>query len=718
MKKLIASVIGAHLLIACSSVEQPVEEVEEDTGITYPEAARSDVRSTYHGTAVADPYRWLEATQSESTQRWMREQNALSEPLIDALDSHGLFKERLTKLWNYERSSTPFRRGDRYFHFRNDGLQDQSVLYVADSLQGIARPLIDPNQFGSHGAASLARVDVSPDASYVAYGVSEAGSDWAEFRIRQISNGQDLDDRLTGMKFTSVAWLPDETGFYYSRYPETAAGEPDDQQPVAIYFHRLGTSQTNDRRILDLSQYGTWHPYPDVTDDGRFLVATVRDGYDANAVYLLNLADNDARWQPLMAEWDGHYRFIDSDANLLFFYTTQGAPKGRVIAVDVNRPHPDNWEEIITENEHQLQDVQYVGGKFFATYLADAQAAVHIYDAYGRHEKELDLPDHGSVSRFTGDGSHLETFFTYTSFTQPGVTYRYDIAQQELKEQRRATVPTELDRFTTNQVFYRSADGTEVPMFIVHRNDIERDGSNPTLLSGYGGFGNSLSPQFSASHIAWLEQGGVLAIANLRGGSEYGESWHESGSGANKQNSIDDFIAAAEYLIEEDYTQSDRLGIQGRGHGGLVVGAAMTQRPQLFAAALPETGVYDMFRYQLPSSNAHNWRSEFGLSSEADEFAVLQTYSPLHNVEPGSCYPATLLTTGANDDRVAPWHTYKFTAALQHAQGCDNPILLQVETRAGHGPGTPIWMRIEQVADQWAFLHHHLLGKSLQSDAD
>ncbi|MGX5915509.1 prolyl oligopeptidase family serine peptidase [Aliidiomarina sp. Khilg15.8] len=718
MKKLTASLVIAHLLIACSSVEKPVETVEEDTGIAYPAAERSEQQTDYHGTLVADPYRWLEATQSAPTQRWISEQNQLSGPLLDQLESHAEFKHRLTKLWNYERTSAPFRRGDRYFQFRNDGLQDHSVLQVSSSKNGVTRTLLDPNQLSADGTLSLGRVDVSPGAKYLAYGVSEAGSDWTELRIRDVASGRDLDDRLTGLKYTPVAWLPDESGFYYSRYPETAAGEADGQEPVIIYFHRLGTSQSNDRRILDLSQYGTWNPYPAVSNDGRFLIATVRDGFDANAIYLLDLTNNEARWQPLMNEWDGQYRYIDSDANLLFFHTTQGAPRGRVIAVDVNRPHPDEWEELIAEREHKLEQVNYVGGKFFATYLRDAQAEVHVFNAYGRHEHQLDVPANGSVSEFTGTDSHLETFFTFTSFTQPGITYHYDIAKQSLREYQRTEAPIDNDRYTTRQVFYHSADGTRVPMFVTHRDDISLNGNNPTLLTAYGGFGESRTPDYSASHMAWLEQGGVLAVASVRGGGEYGEDWHASGRGSAKQHAIDDFIAAAEYLIEEDYTQPSQLGIQGSGHGALLVGAAITQRPQLFAAALPTLGVFDMLRYQHSNANAYNWRSEFGLSSDPDEFATLLAYSPLHNVEAGRCYPATLLSTGANNDRVKPWHTYKFTAALQHAQGCDDPILLQVGTRAAHSPDSPTWMRIEQVADQWAFLYHSLREESLQSEAD
>ncbi|RUO22924.1 S9 family peptidase [Aliidiomarina minuta] len=715
---IVSFLVAALFLAACSSVEKTTEEPEPSTQLSYPDSERIQFSDNYHGTEVADPYRWLEQLQSDAVRGWVREQNELSLPYLQNLNERDQIKNRLTQLWNYERIETPFRKGDRYFHFRNDGLQNQPVLYVSQQPDGVARPLLNPNEWGQDGTVSLARIQVSPNARYVAYAVSDAGSDWTEFRVRDVNTGQDLDDIIRGTKFTNVSWLPSENGFYYSRYPETAAGEPDDSQPVAIYFHRLGTSQSNDRRVYDVSQYGTWNPYPTVSSDGRFLIATVTDGFSTNAIHYLDLTDTDARWRHLISDWDARYQLIDTDANLLFFHTTNDAPTGRVIAVDINRPHPSDWQEIIAPREETLLEVNYVGGKFFAHYLQDAQSQVRIYNAYGRYEQELRLPGIGSISGFTGDKNHLETFFSFVSFTEPGIVYHYDIANHELNEHYRTEIPASLTGYETRQVFFKSADGTRIPMFIVHRDDIDLDGSNPTLLYGYGGFNISLTPDFSVSQLAWLEQGGILAIPNVRGGGEYGDEWHQGGIRLNKQNAFDDFIAAASYLIDQQYTSSEHLAIQGVSNGGLLVAAAMTQRPDLFAAALPAVGLFDMLRYHTTDANARSWSSDFGSSRNEEEFRALQAYSPLHNLEPGTCYPATLISTGHQDDRVAPWHSYKFAAALQHAQGCENPVLLRVETRAGHGAGTPTWMRIERIADQWAFLREHLNLKPLQNETD
>ncbi|WP_241984203.1 prolyl oligopeptidase family serine peptidase [Aliidiomarina sedimenti] len=719
MNKLLFSMVTimtvSAALTACTTTEQaPSEHADEE--LNYPVSPRSDQVTDYHGNSVQDPYRWLEDLNSQTTQQWVTAQNRVTLPYLADLEQRDALKTRLTQVWNYERSSTPFRHGRFYFHFQNNGLQDQSVLYVREGLNGAPRPLLDPNQLSDDGTVSLTRVMVSPNAQYLAYAISDGGSDWVEFRVRDIQSGEDLADRLTGIKFSNVSWLPDGSGFYYSRYPETPAGEVDDSRSVAIYFHRIGSAQRNDRRIYDLSQYPSWNPYPEVTRDGRFLIATITDGFSSNAVHILDLTNRDARWRRIIDYWDGLYEFIDSDANLLFFRTTAGAENGRVIAVDVNRPQPQHWQELIAERDATLREVRYVGGKFFAHYLEDAHSQIEIFNAYGRHEDSIELPGIGSVDSITGQASHLETFFTYTSFTEPGVTLRYDIDQQQVEEIDRAQSPADLSNYQTRQVWYESDDGTAVSMFIVHRHDIELDSANPALLYGYGGFNVALTPSYNPAHTVWLEQGGVLAIPNLRGGGEYGANWHQAGTKLNKQNVFDDFISAARYLIDEGYTSPQQLAIQGASNGGLLVGAVMTQQPSLFAAALPDVGVLDMLRYHTSSANAKAWSSDYGLATDAEDFAALLAYSPVHNVETGVCYPATLITTGDHDDRVAPWHSYKFAAALQNAQSCDNPVLLRVETRAGHGAGTPTWMRIDQVSDQWAFLLDKLQSESQSSN--
>lgn len=696
---------GIMVLAGCSQMS--VEPVPT-TQIDYPPTRMSNTIDMYHGVQVADPYRWLEQMDSPEVQEWIRNQNQFSNPYLQELPTRELFKQRLTSLWNYERMSTPFRKGSRYFFYRNDGLQNQSVLYVSEDLNRPARVLIDPNQFSTDGTVALSRIYLSSKANYVAYGVSDGGSDWVNFKVRSVNTGEDLDTFISGTKFTNLAWLPDESGFFYSRYPTNQDGRADDQQPVQIYFHLLGTPQERDILVYSVDDERPINPYPQLSNDGRFLIANLWEGYFSNAVHVLNRSIEGAQWQPLFDDWDALYNVIATDGNIFYVSTTNEAPTGRVIAVDINRPEPQHWQEIIPAKETTLDSVSYVGGRFFANYLKDAQSHVEVYSAHGRHIRTLDLPGIGSVQGFTGDPEHMETFFTLTTFTQPGNIYHYDIATGRTKLHYSSDINTDLTGYVTEQVFYTSKDGTQVPMFIVRHRDTLLDSSNPVLLYGYGGFGVSLTPSFSIARTAWLEQGGIVAIPNLRGGGEYGDAWHRAGTKLNKQNVFDDFIAAAEYLIDQGYTQPSKLAIQGGSNGGLLVAAAMLQRPELFAVALPAVGVLDMLRYHTPSANARAWSSDFGLSENPEEFAALFAYSPIHNTQRGVCYPATLITTGDHDDRVVPWHSYKFAAVLQRDQGCDNPVLLRVETRAGHGAGTPTWMAIEQIADQWAFMHKYL----------
>ncbi|WP_232819976.1 prolyl oligopeptidase family serine peptidase [Aliidiomarina celeris] len=707
------NIIGRNLLISglfffalfmiVSCAQRPAQDTTPPTGLEYPYTPESDQNDKYHGVDVADPYRWLENLNSTEVQQWVASQNAFTRNTLNIRNQSDTFKQRLTDLWNYERIGTPFRHGDRYFYYRNDGLQNQSVLYVTDHPGNVGKALIDPNGFSNDGTVALADAYVSPQGNYVAYGVSDGGSDWRSFRIRNVQTGRDLADEIRFTKFTNIAWLADETGFYYSRYP-TGANTPngDDQQPVAIYFHRLGTAQQNDPLIYSIADNSNHNPYPRVTRDGRFLVAVITDGFFANAIHIKELG-TDSRWVRLFDDWQSQNELIDTDGNLFFFKTNNGAETGRVIAVDIRRPAAEHWQELIAAQTETLTNVSYVGGKFFAHYLRNAQSVVHVHDAFGRFEKQLELPDIGTVSGFTGNANHLETFFSLTGFTNPGTVYRYDIRNDITEVHRRTQFAADLSDFTTEQVFYESKDGTRIPMFLVYQKGLQRNGKNSVLLYGYGGFDISLTPSFSAARIAWIEQGGVLAIPNLRGGGEYGAAWHRAGTQLQKQNTFDDFIAAAEWLINANITAPEHLAIQGGSNGGLLVGAAMTQRPELFAAALPAVGVLDMLRYHVSSANARAWSSDYGLSEDPEHFANLYAYSPVHNTQAGTCYPATLITTGDHDDRVMPWHSYKFTAVLQRDQGCEKPILLKVETRAGHGAGTPIWMRIEQIAEQWAF---------------
>lgn len=701
---LILALSGAFILSACSTQPEP----QPSSPYGFPQTKTVPQTDRYHGTEVEDPYRWLENLNSDQVKDWVQSQNEFSTPYLQELPVYNELKKRLTELWNYKKIGTPFQYGERYFYFANDGLQSQNILYTMTDLDRAPKVLIDPNELSEDGTLSLAKVQVSPSGKYIAYAVSEKGSDWTEIRVKHIASGKILADKINGVKFSNIAWLPNESGFYYSRYPKSESGEYDDSKPVSVYFHPLKHSQSNDQLVFALPNQPSWNPYPQVTHDGAHLLINVSSGYDANAVFSRPLAQESAPFTGLLTQWDGHYEYITSQGSKLLFRTTAKAPLGRVIAIDMNQMSDDTPSEVIPENTHTLTSVSAINGQLFAHYLQNAHSRVGIFNLNGQLLQELALPGIGTVSGFQGSPSADNTFFNFSGFTEPGKIYRYQIEQQRTTLWQKVEFPAELAQYETHQIVYESKDGTEVPMFLVHSQEVELNGHNPTLLYGYGGFNISLTPEFKADRIAWLEKGGVLAIPSLRGGGEFGEKWHQAGTKANKQTVFDDFIAAAEWLIKNNVTSKDKLAIHGRSNGGLLVGATMTQRPDLFAAAVPSVGVLDMLRYHRPNANARGWSSEFGLSENADEFAALYDYSPVHNTHSGTCYPATLVTTAKNDNRVAPWHSYKFTAALQAKQSCHSPILLNVETRAGHGAGTPMWMKIEAAAEKWAFLQKQL----------
>jgi len=676
--------------------------------IVYPVTERGDVVDTYFGEQVADPYRWLEDLDGEATAGWIEAQNAISFPYLEAIPQREAIKTRLTELWNFERYGLPEKEGDRYFYERNDGLQDQDVVYVADSLDGEARALIDPNGFSEDATVALASWTPSPDGRWIAYSTSDGGTDWKTWHIRNVDSGEDLEDTVSRCKFTSTSWSGDSTGFYYSRYPAGADGGGDGSKTTSIYYHRRGTAQDEDQHVYTVPGDTARNPYGTVTEDGRFLMIAVRLGYDANDVYALPLAKKNAKPLPIFDQWDSRYNFIGNDGRTFYFWTNKDAPKGRVIAIDLGRRSAGNLREVVPEAEETLSSADFVGGTVICRYLRDAHSLVRIHGADGDLQREVELPGMGRAGGFSGHGDDPETFYSYTDFTTPTAIYRYSVDSGESTLFARAEPDIDLTGYETEQVFFESKDGTRIPMFIVHRTGMALDGRNPTLLYGYGGFNSSQTPSFRTSRMVWLEMGGVLAIANLRGGGEYGREWHLAGTKLQKQNVFDDFIAAAEWLIANGWTSTPKLAVQGGSNGGLLVGAVITQRPELFGAALPAVGVLDMLRYHLPSANARQWASDYGLSENEDEYRAQRAYSPYHNVKEGVCFPPTLVTTADHDDRVVPWHSFKFGAALQHAQGCDNPVLVRVETRAGHGAGKPTWMRIEGVADQWAFLVHAL----------
>ena len=671
----------------------------------YPAAQRGDVSDSYFGTLVADPYRWLEELDSAATKAWIEAENKITFAYLEQIPQREAIKDRLTELWNYERFGIPFKEGGKYFYTFNSGLQNQNILYVADSLEAEPRVLLDPNTFSEDATVALASYSVSPDGRYIAYGTSDGGTDWKNWKVREIATGQDAPDALTFTKFTGMSWARDSGGMYYSRHPLGADGKGDGSARVSIYYHKLGTAQSADPLVYELPEDPTRNPYATATEDGRYLVIGVYEGNIANAVHYLDLRDPQAKVVRLLDKWDALYEFLGNEGPVFYFQTNNNAPRGRVIAIDVTKPEESSWRTVVPEAEETLDTASYVGRRIVVQYLKDAKSAVRVYTLEGQAQGEVTLPGIGSAGGFSGHESDPETFYSFSGFTTPTETYRYSVVTGESTLFKRPSVKgLDADAYETKQVFYDSKDGTRVPMFIVHKKGIALDGSNPTLLYGYGGFNVSLTPGYSTSRMVWMEMGGVLAIPNLRGGGEYGKAWHEAGIRGHKQNVFDDFIAAAEWLIANKYTSTPKLGIQGGSNGGLLVGACLTQRPELFGACLPAVGVLDMLRYHLPSMNARNWSSDYGLSEEEADFKAQHAYSPYHNVKKGSCYPPTLVTTADHDDRVVPWHSFKFAAALQWAQSCENPVLIRVETRAGHGAGKPTWMVIEDIADQWAFL--------------
>ena len=671
--------------------------------LTYPTTERGPQVDDYHGTQVADPYRWLEDLDGESVRAWVATQNQVSRPLLDSLPTRTAIEKRLTELWNYERRGVPFKKGDHFFWLHNDGLQNHDVMMVADAVDGEPRVLFDPNGWSSDGKVALAGLEVSQDGRLAAYARSEGGTDWRDWRVKEVDSGRDLPDLITFTKFTPVSWTPDASGFYYSRHPVGPDGKGDGTKSVTIWFHRLGTVQDNDREVFVIPDQPLRNPYARVTDDGRWLVISIHEGTLENAVWLLDLTKPGARAQPLFDAWDARYDFIHNSGELFYFRTTLGAPSGRLIAVAADAEAPLQLQQVIPETDAVLEWVSPVGGHFVVKYLDHATSRVEVWHPGGRKILLIDLPSLGTADGFPDGWEDDETFFSFETFVQPRTIYRVAIPSGERSEVYRPKLPADFSPYKARQVFFPSKDGTLIPMFVVHRRDIELDGSHPTLLYGYGGFDVSLTPGFNVGRLVWLEMGGVYAVANLRGGGELGEQWHLAGARTNKQNVFDDFIAAAERLHEWGYTSAEKLVIEGASNGGLLVGAVITQRPELFGAALADVGVLDMLRYHLPSLNARQWSDDYGVSENEEDFRAQIAYSPLHNVKPNTCYPPTLVTTADHDDRVVPWHSYKFAAALQNAQSCENPVLLAVETRVGHGAGTPTDQLIEKLADHYAF---------------
>ncbi len=679
--------------------------------LRYPEARLVDHVDVYHGVEVADPYRWLEDPESEESRAWIAAQQAVTQPWLESIPARQRIQDRMTEIWNYERFGIPVKEGGRYFFTRNDGLQNQSVLFYAERLGDEPTLLIDPNTFSEDGTISMASWSVSPDGRYLAYSISDGGSDWRTWRVRDIARGADLDDVIEWSKFSGAAWAADSSGFYYSAYDAPESGQElvasNDNQK--IYFHRLGQDQSQNELVYARPDQPRWGLNAWVTEDGRFLVVYARMGTDRrNGLFVRDLESEATEFTEIVLPGEASFSVFGNDGATLFVQTDLDAPLGRVIAIDGTRPAREGWRELVPESRDTLRSASHVGGRFVLQYLKDARASVRVHGTDGRRLREIRLPGIGSVGGFGGKADDNETFFTFSSFTNPGTIYRYDVDTNETETFRQPKVGFDPGEYVTHQVFYRSKDGTRVPMFITHKRGLPLDRNRPTLLYGYGGFMIPVTPSFSPANMAWLEMGGIYAVANIRGGSEYGSEWHRQGSLLNKQNTFDDFIAAAEDLIRRGYTQPSRLGIFGGSNGGLLVAACMIQRPELFGAVIPAVGVLDMLRFDQ-FTIGWAWRSDYGHPEESEaDFRYNLAYSPYHNIEPGRCYPATLITTADRDDRVVPMHSFKFGAALQAAQGCDNPILMRIETRAGHGAGTPTSKLIEAAADRWAFLYRVL----------
>ncbi len=675
----------------------------------YPNAKKVQQVDDYHGTKVSDPYRWLEDPDAADSKAWIEAQNKITNSYLQTIPQRAQLKQRLTKLWNYEKYSAPSKQGGTYFYYKNDGLQNQYVLYVTSSVNDAGRILLDPNKLSDDGTTSLAGTAISDDGKIMAYGISTAGSDWREYRFRNIETGKDLPDVLKYIKFSGVSWTKDGKGVFYSRYakPNENTKLEDANFNRKLYYHKIGTKQSSDKLIYERTDDKKLGINGFVTDDGSWLLIYLSQGTSPNnQIYYKNLLDADSKILPLIDKFEDSYSYIDNIGAKFFFRTDKNAPLGRVVSINLLDKSKE-WKEIIPEAEETLRGVSLLNNHFVLNYLKDAYTQIEIYDMWGNYVRDVELPGIGSAGGFNGKRYETETFYSYSSFNAPPTIYRYNMETGKSTVFRQSNVDFDPTDYEVKQVFYPSKDGTKIPMFIVHKKGLQMDGTNPTLLYGYGGFNISLTPSFSVSRLTWMEMGGIYAVANLRGGGEYGEKWHEAGTKLQKQNVFDDFIAAGEYLIEQNYTSSEKLAIQGGSNGGLLVGAVLNQRPDLFGAALPAVGVMDMLRFHK-FTIGWAWTSDYGSAENADEFKALYAYSPIHNIKKGTKYPAVLVTTADHDDRVVPAHSFKYAATLQEAQSGDAPVLIRIETKAGHGAGKPTSKIIEEQADIYGFLMKNL----------
>lgn len=686
-----------------------VSGLAAQTSFDYPKPKKVEQVDDYFGTKVSDPYRWMENTDSPEMQAWIAAENKLTDAYFATIPEREKLKARLTELWNYERYSAPGKIGNKYIYSKNDGLQNQSVLYITDSIDSPGRVLLDPNKLSADGTAALSGSSFTEDGKLWAYGVAIAGSDRTEWRVMNVETGEMLADTLKPNRQGGVSWLNDNSGFYYSRFPDAVAGAElkGASKFQKVYFHKLGTPQSDDQLVYERPDDGELFVGPNVTEDGNWLLINVAKGTERmNMVYFKNLTMEKAPIIPLVADRTNSYNFIGNDGPVFYFITDKDAERGRVVSVNVLAKTPV-WKEIVPQAEESLNGVQMINDQFVLSYLKDAYTQIKIVDKDGKFVRNVELPGIGSAGGFGGKQKDTETFYTFSSYNSPPTIYRYDMKTGKSTVFRKAGVKFDGSQYEVKQVFFTSKDGTKVPMFLTYKKGLKLDGNNPTLLYGYGGFNISQTPGFSVARVPWLEMGGVYAVACIRGGAEYGKAWWKGGSRLNKQNVFDDFIGAAEYLIAEKYTSNKKLAMQGGSNGGLLVGAVLNQRPDLFAAALPAVGVMDMVRFTEFTVGAA-WKSDYGDPKNAEDFKALYSYSPLHNIKPGTKYPATLVTTADHDDRVFPAHSFKYTATMQEAQGGTAPVLIRIETKAGHGAGKPTSKIIQEQADLMGFLIKNL----------
>ena len=704
MHKLICGYLFMILIFSCNSTES---DNNQNISVEYPETYKdSSVVEDYHGTSVSDPYRWLEIDTAKNVKEWVTAQNEVTFDYLEQIPYRDAIKERYEELFNYVKLSSPSKAGEYYFFYKNDGLQNQSVLYYQKGEEGEPEVFLDPNAMSEDGTVAINLIGFSKDKKYVAYSKQDAGSDWQEIHVMEIASKKKLPDVLSWVKFSGASWKND--GFYYSRYPEPEDGTELSaaNSEHSVYYHKLGTDQSQDELVYSNPDKPKMYHFTSITEDRKYLVLYASTGTDGYETYVKDLDSPNSEFKALFTGFDHKNSVVHNIGDQFLVLTDIDAPKYRLIQVPYDNPSKENWTEVLAEKDYLLEGVSTGGGKLWASYLKNATTRIYRYDYDGENERRIDLPGLGSANGFGGDEDDDHFFYSYTSFVTPNTIYKFDVASGESTEFFESQLKYNPDEYTQKQVFYESKDGTKVPMFIVYKSDLKLDGNNPTYLYGYGGFNISLTPYFSTSRLILLENGGVFAMPNLRGGGEFGEEWHKDGMLHKKQNVFDDFIAAAEYLIKNRYTSKEKLAIAGGSNGGLLVGACMTQRPDLFAAAFPAVGVMDMLRYHK-FTVGWGWVPEYGSADEEEHFENLYSYSPLHNLKPGTNYPATMITTADHDDRVVPAHSFKFGARLQECHDGDNPVILRIETDAGHGAGKPTSKIIEEEADRWSFMFYN-----------